>query len=84
MLAIGAAIWLLIAGVILLNFWPHMPRSTAQWALFIAFGPPLYVLAEGFFEWVFSGTRKLSDGARLGILLVVGAIYVGFVAVFSA
>ena len=38
--------WLFVAALLLVQFWPSIPQSKTQWALFIAFGPPLYFLAE--------------------------------------
>ncbi|MFZ3174546.1 MAG: hypothetical protein WA146_06580 [Thiobacillus sp.] len=50
-LAIG---WLLIAGLLLFQLWPDLPQTSLQWFLLVAFGPPLYVLGEGFFSWLLS------------------------------
>jgi hypothetical protein len=49
-----ALLWLMIGGFLLLQLWPELPHSTAQWLAFVALGPPLYLLGEGFFTWLFS------------------------------
>jgi len=56
-LPVLACVWLLIAGFLLLQLWPAIPESKAQWALFIAFGPPLYLLGEFISEKFFSSKR---------------------------
>ena len=54
MLVLGALAWLFVAGLLAVEFLPDLPHSKSQWLLFIAFGPPLYVLGEAFFDWMFS------------------------------
>jgi hypothetical protein len=49
-----AMAWLFIAWLLLIQLWPHLPHTALQWFLLVAFGPPLYVLGEGFFGWLFS------------------------------
>lgn len=62
----GAIAWLLVAGLLVLQFWPHLPESRSVWALFIAFGPPLYVVAEGASEyfWRSKAGRSLAEPSR--------------------
>jgi len=50
----GAIAWLFVAGLLALQFWPHLPESKAGWVAFIAFGPPLYILGEAAGEWFWS------------------------------
>lgn len=57
LLPVVACLWLLIADFLLLQFWPAIPESKTQWALFIAFGPPLYLLGEFISEKLFSSKR---------------------------
>ncbi|MGQ0697609.1 MAG: hypothetical protein ACT4PZ_05135 [Panacagrimonas sp.] len=38
-------------------FWPAIPHSKTQWALFIAVGPPLYLFGEFTSEKFFSSKR---------------------------
>ena len=52
-----AAVWLVIAGFLAVEFWSEMPRSWSRWFLLLAFGPPLYVLGEAFFGWLFSAAH---------------------------
>ena len=54
MLVSLAVFWLFLVGFLLLQSWPDLPRSTLQWLLFVALGPPLYVLGECLFSWLFS------------------------------
>lgn len=56
-LPVLAVAWLAIAGLLLLEFWPSIPQSKSQWALFLAFGPPFYLLGEAVSERVFSRRR---------------------------
>lgn len=51
LLALG---WLLMATIIILALWPDLPQSKLIWVLLVLFGPPLYVLGEAFFDWLFS------------------------------
>lgn len=53
-IAWGAAAWLFVAAALLLYVWPDLPQSPRQWALFIAFGPPIYALLELGGNWLFS------------------------------
>jgi len=57
LLPVLAVAWLVVAGLLLLQFWPAIPQSKNQWALFVAFGPPLYLLGEVISEKVFSKRR---------------------------
>jgi len=49
-----AIAWLLIAAILAFQLWPDLPKSNLQWILLLFFGPPLYVLGESFFAWLFS------------------------------
>lgn len=60
LLPVVAFVWLLASGLLLLQFWPVIPQSKTQWVLFIAFGPPLWVLGEAVSEWLFSKRRGYS------------------------
>ena len=72
-----AAIWLVLVALLAIQAWPDLPRTTGQWLLFVALGPPLYVLGEAFFAWLFSPTRghsispKQFSVARIAIALPV-------------
>jgi uncharacterized membrane protein SirB2 len=54
MLAIA---WLAVAGVLVFQLWPWVPRTKGQWVLLLVFGPPLYVLCEGVGEKFFLSKR---------------------------
>jgi hypothetical protein len=72
-----ALLWLAVAGWLLLQFWPDIPHSKVQWFLFVALGPPLYVLGEGLFTWLFSPahgraiSQRAFSVARIAIALPV-------------
>jgi uncharacterized membrane protein SirB2 len=53
-LPLAALAWLFIVGLLILEFGPDLPKSKSRWLLFIAVGPPLYILGEAFFGWLFS------------------------------
>ena len=53
-----ALLWLIIAGILVIEAWPHVPDSPHQWVLFLIFGPPVYVLVEAFGEFIFSLVPK--------------------------
>ena len=38
--------------VVLLYLTPHWPKTVLGWLLVILFGPPLWFLGEGLFQWV--------------------------------
>jgi hypothetical protein len=52
-----ALVWLLGVVLLVVAFWPTLPRTWLQWFVFILVGPPLYVLGEEFFGWLFSSRR---------------------------
>lgn len=82
-LLVGAIVWLVIAGFLVVQLWSYLPHSTLQWAFLVGLGPPLYVLGEGFFAWLFSqqhGTaisRKPFSIKRIAVALPVAMAAVG-------
>ena len=70
-----AAVWLVVAALLAVQFWSEMPRSWSRWFLLLAFGPPLYVLGEAFFAWLFSASHgravspKRFSVARIAVAL---------------
>lgn len=71
-----AVFWLVIAGILALQFWPSVPHSAKGWVVFIAFGPPLYLLGEAFSEWLWSTrpARALAAHHSSGLRILVGVI----------
>jgi hypothetical protein len=63
-LLVVALAWLLVAGFLALQFWPDLPQSKLQWILLVIFGPPIYVLGESFFGWLFSQRHGQSVSSR--------------------
>ena len=72
-----ALLWLLVAGFITLELWPNLPRSKLQWFFLFVFGPPLYILGETFFGWLFSQRHGDAIGSPVKRILV--AVPVGLV-----
>ena len=54
-----ALLWLVIGCFLAFQLWPDLPHTKLQWFLFIVFGPPIYILGEAFFGWLFSPDRVL-------------------------
>lgn len=77
----SAIVWLLVAGLLALQFWPHVPQSVSGWVAFVAFGPPMYVLAEGAAEWVWSSRtgRAISNHQSSALRILLGVLIVMFV-----
>jgi len=80
MLPLAALAWLFLVGLLIVEFWPDVPTSKSRWLLFIAVGPPLYILGEAFFGWVFSpehgyalSPRRFSIG-RVLIAMPIAAV----------
>jgi predicted membrane channel-forming protein YqfA (hemolysin III family) len=59
-----AFLWLLIAGLLTLMLWPDWPQTPIQWFLLIGLGPPVYILGEAFFGWVFSKNHGMDLSPR--------------------
>lgn len=81
-LLIAALVWPLVAGFLTLQFWPNLPQSELQWALLIAFGPPIYVLGEAFFGWLFSqrhGQSISSNSFSFKRILIALPVVLAFV-----
>lgn len=53
-LLVGAVVWVLLAAFLVVLGLPNLPQSALQWVLLVLLGPPVYVLGEGFFGWLFS------------------------------
>lgn len=72
----GAIAWLCIAAFLALQFWPHLPASSSGWAAFIAFGPPLYVVAEAAAEWAWSSRagRAISHHPSSAVRILLGVV----------
>ncbi|WP_029922591.1 hypothetical protein [Nevskia soli] len=76
----GAVAWLFVAGLLALQFWPHVPQSKTGWIAFIAFGPPLYIFAEGLSErfWSSRAGRSLSrPSPAMQTAFVIGSLVIG-------
>jgi hypothetical protein len=59
-----AIAWLLVAALLAFQLWPDLPKSYLQWILLVLFGPPLYVLGEALFGWLFSPRHGQSISRR--------------------
>ena len=82
-LFVGAIVWLVIAGLLIVQLWPNLPHSTLQWAFLVGLAPPLYVLGEGFFTWLFSQehgaaiSQKRFSFKRIAVALSVAVAAAG-------
>ena len=68
--------------VVLLYLTPHWPRTVLGWMLVILFGPPLWFLGEGLFEWV----KEIAPGDSVTTVvysIVVLLLLVGGYVLFS-
>jgi hypothetical protein len=72
--------WIVLALGLLLLVLPSVPTTTRGFFLFVLFAPPIYLIGETFFSWVFSeehgrgiSTRRFSL-ARILLGVVVAAI----------
>ena len=81
LVVVVAALWLLVAGFLVVEFWPQLPRTGKQWAIFVGLGPPTYVALEGAFGWLFSrrhgeaiSAKQFSIARVLVALLVVVSV----------
>jgi hypothetical protein len=73
-----AVVWLAVAGLLAFEFWPDLPRSASGWAAFIAFGPPIYVLAEAAAEGFWSSRvgRRISGHPSRSVRVLLGVVVV--------
>lgn len=86
LLLVFACGWLFVAALLLVLFWPSIPQTKIQWALFIAFGPPLYFLAEFVAEKIFPakrGSRIAPEGFSFKRVLVALPVALVFLAAVS-
>jgi len=72
-----AVFWLVVAGILAVQFWPSVPHATKGWVAFIAFGPPIYLLGEAFSEWLWSTrpARALAAHPSSGFRILVGVVF---------
>jgi hypothetical protein len=82
-----AAAWFLLAGLLILQLWPDLPKTNFGWFLLLVLGPPAYLAGEGLFSWLFSEKhgREISNKqfswlrvvlalAVVTVLLVLGLV----------
>jgi len=84
------SLWLLVGGLLLLQFWPSLPRNGHEVALVLVIGPPAYGLLELAGSWLLSkrhgkalSTRRLSP-LRVLVALLVAATWLAAAWWFSA
>lgn len=81
-----AIAWFVITGLLVVIFWSNLPKTNIRWVLFIVIGPPVYVVAEGIFGWVFSDKHGKAISAKnfswLRIVIVL-AVTVVYIVIFS-
>lgn len=71
-----AVFWLVITGILALQFWPSVPHTAKGWVAFVAFGPPLYMLGEALSEWLWSTrpARALAAHPSASFRILVGVV----------
>jgi len=70
-----ATAWLLVGGLLLLQLWPDLPRTTGQWALFLVVFPFLYLVGEMLGTCLLSPTKGHSiSGKRFSLIRVLVAL----------
>jgi len=85
-----AAAWLFMAGLLILQLWPDLPKTDLGWFLLVVVGPPAYVAGEGFFGWLFSEkhgkeiSTKQFSWLRVSLAFVVVAVVFGLSIVISS
>lgn len=75
---VGIAVaWLLVAGIALLTIWPSAPQSPSGWIVFFIFAPPLYVLGEALFEYLWSTRlgRAISEHPSRLVRISAGVVF---------
>jgi hypothetical protein len=75
---VGIAIaWLVIAGIAMLTIWPSVPQSPIGWIVFFIFAPPLYVLGEALFEYLWSTRlgRAISNHPSRLVRISTGVVF---------
>lgn len=56
-----ALAWAVMAGLLVLQQWPDLPRSWRNWVLLLGVGPPVYLLIEAWSTWVLAEGRRWND-----------------------
>lgn len=72
----GAVVWLVLAALAALQFWPAVPKTARGWVLFVAFAPPLYLLGEAVSEWLWSTRigRYISNHPSPAMRVTLGVV----------
>jgi hypothetical protein len=81
-LLVLTATWAFLVGLVILSM--GVPETRTQWIIAVIVGPPLYVAAEAFVEWLFSkqhGERISTKPFSLLRILVALAV---MLAIFGA
>lgn len=76
--------WLFVAALLLVQFWPSIPQTKTQWALFIAFAPPSYFLVEFVVEKILPaehGSHIAPEGFSFKRVFVALSVVFAFLAV---
>jgi hypothetical protein len=72
--------WAFLVGLVILN--TGVPKTRAHWIIAVIAGPPLYIAAEAFFDWLFSKEHGNKISAKpfslLRILVALAVMLVIF------
>jgi putative copper export protein len=70
-----AGLWFFLVGFLILQQWPDLPKTKLGWFLLVLLGPPIYLLGEGFFGWLFSKERgERISNKRFSLLRIAFAL----------
>jgi len=85
-----SAVWLVVAGFLILQLWPELPKTNLGWFLLVVIGPPAYVTGEAFFGWLLSEkhgkeiSKKQLSWLRILLTFIVVTIFFGLSIVISS
>lgn len=82
--------WIFLAGFLILQSLPDLPKTNLGWFLLVVVGPPIYVAGEVFFGWFLSDEhgRKISNKQfsllRMALLFFVFGTLFGLSVIISS
>lgn len=77
-LLLCAIVWLILVGIVAVTFWPFLPSTPLGWVAFVILAPPLYLLGEAVFEWLWSSRfgRAVANCPSAG-MRICGGVLIG-------
>jgi hypothetical protein len=74
--------WAFLVGLVILN--TGVPKNRAHWIIAVIAGPPIYIAAEAFFDWMFSKEHGDKISAKPFSLLRILLALVAMLVIFGA